>query len=283
MAGVLGSSEELVSKFTSVLLCSDEINPINLTAICDPGIGTERYRRNVRRLINGFGTELRAEATGPLQKGTARALQTRRISTHAARGLVERMAALLDSGKGIAHVPRDKLLDDKDLYRHAASDDQGLASDASVDSADEEDDDELKGDQELTQVREFLLESEAYSSLKSRLLDFAHQPYDMRVSEAIGNTAIDESGNTLHPDDLKLIVEEISWVPTHLIVFSEPGTVRLSLADRVKGFVEIRAGETVNWWPLRPRLHPLGDAFCRLQWSSPCGTARHVNIQWHTG
>jgi hypothetical protein len=71
--GVFGSNDELISNLTSTLLCNDEVNPINITAMRDPSIGAERYRRNVRRLIKTFGKELKLEAKGLLRRGTAHA------------------------------------------------------------------------------------------------------------------------------------------------------------------------------------------------------------------
>lgn len=89
------STDNLITNLTSDLLCTEEINTINITALKDPSIGSERYRRNVRCLIKAFGQDLRAEAKGSMQLAAAQALQTRRITTHAARELMIRSEACL--------------------------------------------------------------------------------------------------------------------------------------------------------------------------------------------
>jgi hypothetical protein len=66
----------------------------------------------------------------------------------------------------------------------------------------------------------------------------AHQPYQLRISKAIGDRAIGESGKPLHAEELDIVIEEISWVPIHLLTFVE--SVRLPIGDRLKGFVEDR-------------------------------------------
>jgi hypothetical protein len=130
----------------------------------DPGIGAERYRRNIRRLIKTFGKELKLEAKGPLEIGTALALQTRRISTHAARELVTRSKALVGDETDSSHIRHDKTVDGEEGRALLGLDDRDSSSDASVDSAEEDDGSELEFDHKLTQVREFLLDSHAYAS-----------------------------------------------------------------------------------------------------------------------
>lgn len=96
LSGIRASTGNLITNLTSDLLYNKEMNAINVTALRDPGIGSERYRRNVRLLIKAFGQDLRAEAEGSTQLMAARALKTRRVSTHAARELVTRSKAFTD-------------------------------------------------------------------------------------------------------------------------------------------------------------------------------------------
>jgi hypothetical protein len=206
-----------------------------------------------------------------LEIGTAHALQTRRISTHAARELVIRSKALVDDETDISLA---RAVDEKEGYANLELDDLNLSSDGSVDSAEEDDGSELEVDQKLTQVSEFLLNSQAYASLKSRLLDFAHRTYDMRISMAIGDTVVGQSGDILCPDSLRLITKEISWVPTHLLTFEGLNT----LLDRFKGAVEDRMKEKLNWWPLGARTHAFREGFCRLHWKTPRSTSQHVDV-----
>jgi hypothetical protein len=215
--------------------------------------------------MKAFGKELKLEAKGPLESGTAQALQTRRISTHAVRELVTRSKALIDDETKTSHVRHDKAVEGEEGRALLGLHDRDSSSDASVDSAEEDDGNELEIDQKLTQVREFLLDSHAYASLKSRLMDFAHHPYEMRISMAIGDTVVGESGDILRPESLRRIAKEISWVPIHLLKFEGPDT----LLDRFK----------LNWWPLRTRTHALREGFRRLPWRTPGGALRHVDVQ----
>jgi hypothetical protein len=95
---------------------------------------------------------------------------------------------------------------------------------------------------------------------------------------AIDDTVIGESGDVLHPDSLKLMVQEISWVPTQLLIFQGPDT----LLDRLIGAIEHRMKEILKWWPLRASIHAFRDGFCRPHWRAPCGTLRHVDVQSDT-
>lgn len=88
-----------------------------------------------------------------------------------------------------------------------------------MDSADEEENDEQPTDENLVRIRDLLLASKAYASLKDRLLDFAHQPHRLRITKAVGGKAVGESGKELDPEALRIAIEEISWVPVH---FSPP-------------------------------------------------------------
>lgn len=278
-ASSVGGVGDMITNLASDLLCNDEMVPINLAALRDPIIGSERYRRNVRRLIKTFGQNLKAEAEGSEQMGAARALQTRRISTHAAHELVARSEALLHDKDNASHTQLDKSSSEKGRDDHVEPDEQDALSDASMDSADEVEDAEQSTDENLTRIRESLLASNAYASLKDRLLEFAHQPYQKRISNAVGADAIGEAGKALHSHDIEDLVEELSWVPV-----TTPGlcqfrvTFRLSLLDRVQGFLEDHLDTKWDWWPMSTRSYPLRGGYCRLQWRSPCGTPHHLDV-----
>ena len=142
MGIVLASTNDLITNLTSDLLCIEEMSAINLTALKDHSIGRERYRRNVRRLIKALGQDLRAEAQGPMQMATARALQTRRISTHAAHELVARSEALFTERDAMADMEPGQSSREKGQREYVEPKEHETRNDASVDSADEEEDDE---------------------------------------------------------------------------------------------------------------------------------------------
>jgi hypothetical protein len=270
----LASTGDLITNLTPDLLCTKEMNAVNFTALRDQSIGRERYRRNARRLIKAFGQDLRAEAKDSIQTTTARALQTRRFSTHAARELLTRTEALLDTDL-------DQSSGEKGHRDHVELNEHESLSDASVDSADEEEeDDETTPDDNFARIRDFVAASNAYACLKDRLLTFVHRPHRLRITNAVGETARDETGRIIHPEVLATFIGEISWTPIHLFTFVEFWDFYLPLLERLKGFVEDKVGERRDWWPLSPRLHPLRPEYCRVQWKSPNGTNHHIDIPW---
>jgi hypothetical protein len=210
-----------------------------------------------------------------MQFMVARALQTRHVSTHAALELLTRSEALLSKQDDATDTAFGRPANQKDRYAHADEDD--ALSDASVDSADEEEDAEQLTDKNFTHLRDFLVTSKAYAALQDRLFRFAHQPYRLRITEAVGDEAISESGKILSSQALEIVVEELSWVPVHLFTFVE--SFHLTIADRLKGFVEDRMHGEGDWWPLSPRQHSLRQGYCRLKWQSPCGTSNHLDVQ----
>jgi hypothetical protein len=80
---------------------------------------------------------------------------------------VTRSKALVDSEKDTTLAHQDEAVDEGEDRAHLAPDGEDLSSDASVDCAEEDDGNELEVDQKLTQVRDFLLESHAYASLRA--------------------------------------------------------------------------------------------------------------------
>ena len=85
----------------------------------------------------------------------------------------------------------------------------------------------------------------------------------------------------LHPEDIRIVVEELSWVPIHLLTFTERHSFQLPLVDRLKASVEDYITEVGSWSPLNPRVHMLEEGFCRLQWSSPCGASHYLDVPQH--
>jgi hypothetical protein len=45
----------------------------------------------------------------------------------------------------------------------------------------------------------------------------------------------------------------------------------------MKGFIKDKMDERWDWWLLGPRLHPIRQGYCRLQWKSPIGIHHHID------
>lgn len=270
LSGVLPPVDELLTKLTPDLLYSVDTQPINLTARKDPDIGIGKHRLRLRRLIKMLGQELMGEARGPTQIGIAIALWIRGLPAQVMRECVVHSELASHSGraepsKANATHPREPATHDA---RTGPIHSVGEAEDG-------------KTDVNFTPLRDFILGSNAYASFMNRLLMSTHEPYRLRVEDAVGDSAIGEEGKMLHPEDIRIVVEELSWVPIHLLTCTERHSFRLQLVDRLKAFVEDHTTEGGNWSPLVPRVHMHEEGFCRLQWSSPCGTSRHLDVPQH--
>lgn len=240
---------EMVNRMASMVFCSEDIHRINVAAVNDLEIGPERFRRNLRRMIKILGQELRAEARDPLERSTAVALQTRSVSTRAAhRVLIE--AGLADQRHTRASEPSDEV----------------PQSDVSIESTDEDQDSPDEKPEDETRMYQFILGSMAYDHLKKRLLLFAHEPYEKRLLAALSGTST--GGVNEVPESVSHIARELSWVPPHLLSFSEDRS--LGLGDRIKGFIENTMEESWDWSPFRERQHRLKDDWFRLSWKSVC-------------
>jgi len=245
MRDVLPPVDDLLALLAPDLLCRGEMVFINSTVNQDPDIGIAGYCVRVRRLINTLGRDLKGEAEGAVQVGLALALQTRSLPDHVVHELVVRSGALHNGPAGFAE---------------------------------REEDGEQRSDENVSRFCDFILVSNAYATFKTNLMAIAHRPHWLRMAKAVGNRAIGEAGKTLHAEDLKIVVEELSWVPSHLVTFTDHASFRLPLADRLKAFVEDHTHGEGDWWPLSPRKHSLREGFCRLQWTSSCGAPRHLDV-----
>jgi hypothetical protein len=241
---------EMVNRTASALFADDVAKSINCAAVEDPGIGPERYRRNIRRMIKTFGKSLRAEAGTFAERRIAVAMQTRSISTHVAREIT----------MGVESPrPRDRRTEERSEQM-----DEGQHSDASTDSVDEDEVGLTQEPEDEANIRNFILDSEACVQFKRTLLDFVHKPYEKRVMTALNSSLT----RTASHDRIYLarVAREISWAPTNLLCFSQNHSS--TVADHFKGYVEDFMGETWNWSPFRARQHPLQADCFRLNWES---------------
>jgi hypothetical protein len=201
-------------------------------------------------MIKTFGKALRVEADTSTERGIAVAMQTRRISTHVAREIM----------MGVEGPrPRDHRTEERSEQM-----DEEQHSDASTDSADEDEVGLTQEPEDEANIRNFILESEACMQFKRTLLDFVHKPYEKRIMTAL-NSSLTRTGS-YDRIDLARVAREISWVPTSLLCFSHDHSSMVF--DRFKGYVEDFMGETWNWSPFRARQHPLRADCFRLNWKT---------------
>lgn len=252
LGGSLGTTGflDVVNRTASALFAGDVASSINSAAVDDPGIGRERYRRNIRRMIKTFGKALRAEADTVTERRIAAAMQTRRISTHVAQEIMTRADA--PSPSSCRPAEDSKWLNEE---QH---------SDTSTDSADEDEVVLTQEPEDEAKIRNFVLGSDACIQFKRTLLDFVHKPYEKRIMAAL-DSSLDRMA-CYDRDYLARVAREISWVPRDLLCFSQDQS--LTMADHFKGYVEDFMGESWNWSPFAARRYPLQADCCRLSWKS---------------
>lgn len=261
---------ELIDDLTSALFVGPELNLLFSTALDDQDISDRRLQRNTRRLIQRFGKNLRFEAKDKKQSTVAKVMRTGQGSNHAADKVIslvheshpKRLDRVLSARKGEAWD------EDADESEEAADESDRASSDES-----EEEDIAVAASREL---QEFLINSNAYSILKTNLLDFVHKPYEKRIRTATGSSALGEMGTPLEPGALKHVAREVSWAPLSVITLAQDETD--TVTNRLKTAVETHIGLTWDWWPLSARQPPVLEGYHRVRWPSPCGSDRHLDI-----
>lgn len=245
------SAEQVVRlDLISATFCAHELQLINLAALSDIDIGPYRFRRGVQGLVEMFGQGLQSETQSQLGKLAAAALQGEQNSIYVAQ-LIERQT------RGIFQAQRTK-----------SSPPISVDPGGGAVNAGEDERADVPGPLSALELESLFSGGDAYGSYKKKLLAFAHNPYEKRISRAFGlaSKVIDGSGKVLNRRGVTLVAQEISWTPIALLTWS--CNTSLPILDQFKGFVESVMGETWNWWPPNPRLRRIDNGFCRLSWQT---------------
>jgi hypothetical protein len=251
---------EMIDRIISTMFFTDGLQRFDFAALKDSGIGSERYRRNIRRMIKTFGMELRTEATSPIEFRAAVAMQTRSVSTHVAREMMVRASGTQPRPDHVTYACEP------------TNDDQ--QSDVSIESADEDEDASNEGPEHESEIRSFILDSNACLRFKNSLVEFVHKPYEGRIMSALSSDLPRE----VRQDKVSLTrtARELSWIPTNLFSFSHDRC--LAATDLVKGLIEDSMGESWDWSPLEKRKHRLQANLCRLSWI--CVSLSEHHLPW---
>ncbi|KAM3413733.1 hypothetical protein BST61_g10421 [Cercospora zeina] len=269
---VTTEAKEFVKQVANSLFLTKESIFLSSSALKEGKIGRQRLERHFRRSVVAFGKSLISEAVNRDQLCAAHLLGSRFSSARIARNVVERCELHNSndhhSTHGVTRTEPQTLSDANDTLG-----DQSEASDGDQ-VVDEQQNDESTPD--FAAVESFLSDSEAYKTFNLSHLAFVQGPYEARISRAIGQKIISDSGQHLYDVELKSIIQELSWVPTHL--FSLSTVEKLSLSDALKGKIESIMGEKWDWWPLAKRKRVLQQGFVRVKWSTPCREFQHIDI-----
>lgn len=121
-------------------------------------------------------------------------------------------------------------------------------------------------------VSQSSVKSYAQFTFELDLLLCAHRFYGDRLySIMAGAKLVGHTGTDLSPSNYVSVVQELSWVPSHLVSIVKKTS--FSRNDVIKSFVESQMGETWNWWPLAPASCRLRPGYHRLLWESVCAPA----------
>lgn len=100
-----------------------------------------------------------------------------------------------------------------------------------------------------TQIKQFMIQSNAFNTFRQQLDQFVHLDHDAfsNTSAFAGSYAIDN----------KRVVKFTPWTKA-----THPGYI-----DRIKGTLEKRARSPVIWWPLQPTRTRCPNGYTRISWA----------------
>jgi hypothetical protein len=280
--GSTGWTEETIRGFVDQIFCTTQFTEVHRAALEEEAIGTERYRRNLQRMIANFGITAKSEAAVPNQLFAARVISSRRMSETVARVIVEQNDRPRQSESHL-HTHRsitareDPILEmsTKTVDNKNVDDSASVCSEASTDQEEPED---IVGEQFLA-AKQFLEGSHAFSEFQQSLIEFVHQPYEKRVWQCLtltsgnSNNTGDNDGRGPLPFELVIdqhrldaLINEMSWVPTNIFEFCS--SRQLTLMDRLKILVEDLMRAELNWQPFSPPTRQLPVGFMRIKWQT---------------
>jgi hypothetical protein len=152
--------ESATKELLQIFLEDKDLVPLYLAAIQRPNVGAQRLQRNIRRLLKGFAQTLRSEASQELEVLAARLVALK--AAYVARSITERYEDNLLSDLPLRHTQPH------DLHREEDESDQ----DEIIEEETLEDvvDEDLIED--LFAFRKFLVEGEAFATLRRKLESF---------------------------------------------------------------------------------------------------------------
>jgi hypothetical protein len=276
-----GWTEETIRGFVDQIFCTTQLTEVHRAALEDEAIGTERYRRNIRRMIANFGIAVKPEAAVSNQLFAAKAISSRRMSERVARMIVEhndrhpQIEARLLTQRNIARQDPILEMSTREVdYKYL----DDSASECSEASTDQEEPEDIVGEQFLA-AKKFLEGSNAFLEFQQRLIEFVHQPYEKRVRRCLTLTSGkpintgDNDGRGPIPRELVIdqhrldaLINEMAWVPTTLFEFCS--SRQITLMDRLKILVEDLMRAELNWQPFPPPTRQLPIGFMCIKWQT---------------
>ena len=193
----------MISRIPSFLFSNEGLQSVNAAAVETPKIGSEKYRKHLRRIVKLFGKELAAEFHSTIELRTAIAMQTSSVATHITRIIMtETGGSRSDQARSFDADPTVG----GDLRR-----------DVIIESSDRDEHNRSASPEYEAEIRRFMLDSDACVRFQIDLIVFVHAAYETRILEALSSNHVWEA----HQDHISLprVARELSWVPTSLLSF----------------------------------------------------------------
>lgn len=293
------ATEELAT----LLLDDESLKPLYVSAIESKKIGAERFERNFRRLLNQYSIDLKREAESNDQRTAASLVRSRSrfIATYIRsriaplgdiqqyellkeqyRDEVDLLQSVEDYLEKSNHTDEPQNPEDKKIHSSPVPHGRDEISvqinlPDMIDSGSESGGNE-SGDEttdlphyetlpRLSRVKEFMMNSTAFSKFCDNFRRFVQLDFKSRVQALIQTLSETEDDDNLSEGSisrLNILVTELAQIPpTHIeIVFED----NFRLSDRLKGIVEDITKEDWDWWPLEPRRRPIPPGRTRLGW-----------------
>jgi hypothetical protein len=236
------TNEEMAGK---ALIRISLVEEPNFRPLCESAMakmGTKRFVDNLRRLLKSFHKNLATEAETEAEKSVARLLRSRRGRLRICRQIVVHIEQERDEGCQDRSVELEIALEAKQHVETWLAQTFGEVrdfrdQDLNIESSDSDDGSEEDKFPYISGMENFLRESKSFEIL---LRDFML---------------------LFLPTELKHVLLSI---PKKHIWFSQEQD--LSLANRLKAWVEDSTQVRWNWWPLEPRKRMLQEGESRMFW-----------------
>ncbi|KAJ0302281.1 hypothetical protein COL516b_007335 [Colletotrichum fioriniae] len=269
----------------SFLSENDTLYPLFKAAMQTPGVGLDRLRRNLTRILRNLGLELAVEATSKEEALSAVFFRIYRLAI--ASGVTSRIAE-----KSLAPIALDQPRTNKSedfpgtLYEDPRPDEvaQLEQEDDNLDQGEGDDAPEEKDEQtnelDFESIRAFVLSSGAFENMTRRLSDFVNPTFRTLAQKLVAKVL--EGKDTLEDQYWIDMKDKMQVVLTELEE-SSPENVMLDVRstpkrlDVFQTWVERMTKEDWDWWPLPSPKCALSSTEARVGWRCyPLASRNHT-------
>ncbi|OHE99193.1 mitochondrion organization and biogenesis protein [Colletotrichum orchidophilum] len=261
----------------SFLSENGKLYPLFESAMRKPGIGSDRLRRNLTRMLRSLGLELAIEATSKEEALSAVFFRMYRLAI--ASGVTSRIAE-----KCLKPIALDQPRDSTPELFSGTQPEESRPDDVAQleqedDDLDHQEDEDIPEEKEggadeldFESIRAFVLSSAAFDNMTRRLSDFVNTSFRTQAQKLVAKVL---KGKDILNDQywvdmkykMQVILTELEESrPENVVLDIETTPKRL---DTFQAWVEIWTEEDWDWWPLSPPKHALSSTEARIGWRCP--------------